>query len=247
MKKRIITNKKRLAAFITSVIVLLGGVSAAIYFGIQAHNRSRQYHQYMADLTEMAQEYPKVEAMLGHLDDYPAELLDLVLRNPETIDFVLGYPDRPSSQAAVSLADSDTAGGIPLLLQWDPRWGYDMYGSSMMALSGCGPTCLSMVASYLTGNTAYSPRVIADYAQKNGHYVHGIGTAWSLMTQGAAAFGLTATEVPLDAGVITKRLREGKPIIVSVKAGDFTTTGHFIVLTDAPAEGRVTVHDPNSR
>jgi hypothetical protein len=29
--------------------------------------------------------------------------------------------------------------------------------------------------------------------------------------------------------------------------GDFTTTGHFIVLTGVNADGSITVNDPNSR
>ena len=41
----------------------------------------------------------------------------------------------------------------PLFLQWDPRWGYTEYGEdSFLGLSGCGPTCLSMVLYYLTGD-----------------------------------------------------------------------------------------------
>ena len=33
---------------------------------------------------------------------------------------------------------------------------------------------------------------------------------------------------------------------LSVRPGDFTTTGHFIVLADLAENGQVTVRDPNS-
>ena len=48
---------------------------------------------------------------------------------------------------------------MPLLLQWDERWGYRYYGDQMMAINGCGPTCLSMVVSYLTQNGRYHPYI----------------------------------------------------------------------------------------
>lgn len=37
------------------------------------------------------------------------------------------------------------AGEIPLLLQWDERWGYSVYGDNMIAVNGCGPTAVAMV------------------------------------------------------------------------------------------------------
>ncbi len=39
------------------------------------------------------------------------------------------------------------AGEIPLLLQWDERWGYSVYGDNMIAVNGCGPTAVAMVVS----------------------------------------------------------------------------------------------------
>ena len=52
-------------------------------------------------------------------------------------------------------------GEIPLLIQWDKRWGYETYGDDLMALSGCGPACLSMVYVGLTGDTDMNPKAMA--------------------------------------------------------------------------------------
>lgn len=66
------------------------------------------------------------------------------------------------------------------------------------------------------------------------------------MTEGARQFGIYGEELGLDEGGIYSALENGHPIICSMKPGDFTTTGHFIVLTGIE-DGRIRVNDPNSR
>lgn len=39
---------------------------------------------------------------------------------------------------------------------------------------------------------------------------------------------------------------KGQPVICSMKPGDFTTTGHFIVLTGLTDDGKLMINDPNS-
>ena len=76
---------------------------------------------------------------------YPASLIALLERNPETESFVLNYPFRESWDGDMSGFSRDT---VPLMLQWDPRWGYEKYGSDMLAITGCGPTSLAMAGYY---------------------------------------------------------------------------------------------------
>ena len=70
-------------------------------------------------------------------------------------------------------------------------------------------------------------------------------TSWGLMTTGCEAWGLVSEELPLTESAVTGALSEGRPIICSVRPGDFTTTGHFILLTGIAEEG-IRVNDPNS-
>ena len=164
-------------------------------------------------------------------------------RNSETLDFVLGYPAHHGDAPAQSLSESlDT---VPLLLQWDARWGYQPYGSSTVAVSGCAPVCLSMAASYLTGDASITPYRVAQYAANAGYYVPGQGTSWSLLTEGAAAFGVNCRQLALDEAQINAALDAGHPVICSMLPGDFTTEGHFIVLYSRTADGYL-VRDPNS-
>ena len=134
----------------------------------------------------------------------------------------------------------------PLLIQWDERWGYIHYGDGIIANSGCGPTALAMVAAGLTGDNSITPYKIASYAGANGYYVAGSGSSWSLMTEAALNFGVAGTEIALSESSVTEELNAGHPIICSMKQGDFTTDGHFIVLTGM-ADGKIQVHDPNSK
>ena len=66
------------------------------------------------------------------------------------------------------------------------------------------------------------------------------------MTEGCEHFGIHGTEISLDENVIKQHLEKGEPIICSMRPGDFTTEGHFIVLA-GEADGKIMVNDPNSR
>ncbi len=196
-------------------------------------------------LQDLAREDPAAQALADHMEDYPQQLLELAVRNPETVDFVRDYP-REKDKAPADTVEEARQGTIPLLLQWDPRWGCAQYGDGPMALNGCGPTALSMVICGLTGDKSATPYAVAQYAQEMGYYVDGAGTSWDLMRLGCEHFGLSARELPLDEGVMKGALEDGEPIICSVGPGDFTTSGHFIVLSGVE-EGNFQVRDPNRR
>ena len=196
-----------------------------------------------AQLQELAREEPRARDILAHLEDYPQELLELAVRNPETVDFVADYPQEKDRTPAETVEEAER-GTIPLLLQWDPRWGCAQYGDGPMALNGCGPTALSMVICGLTGDGTATPYAVAQYAQEMGYYVDGVGTSWELMSAGGTHFGVTARELPLSQSVMENALAAGEPIICSVGPGDFTTSGHFIVLSGLE-DGKFQVRDPN--
>ena len=199
----------------------------------------------LAQLQELAREEPRARDILSHLEDYPQELLELAVRNPETVDFVADYPQEKDRAPAETVEEAER-GTIPLLLQWDPRWGYAQYGDGPMALNGCGPTALSMVICGLTGDRTATPYAVAQYAQEMGYYVDGVGTSWELMSAGGTHFGVAARELPLSQSVMENALAAGEPIICSVGPGDFTTSGHFIVLSGLE-DGKFQVRDPNRR
>ena len=175
---------------------------------------------------------------------FPAGKAEKAVGNPELIHFMfmLGNGDT-SCDSKRTLSEDELSDGIPYLFQWDRRWGFEPYGENNIGFSGCGPTCLAMVLSFLTQNPNLTPQTLADYAMNHDYYESGSGTRWAFMTETAEAYGVAAQSIPLSE--IPTRLTAGSPVIVSVGKGHFTETGHFIVLTDME-DGKIRVHDPNS-
>lgn len=210
--------------------------------------------QWAADRPARSGEYPNAERTIAafcedrelSLSDYPADLVALLERNPETEDFVLHYPMNKDSEPTADLSGYDLTAGVPLFLQWDLQWGHMEYGSGPAALTACGPVCLSMAACYLTGDSAFSPVEMIEFAAKNGYYSPGNGSSWTLISEGAVKLGFDVTEIPLVKQRILDNLEVGNPIICAMGPGDFTTAGHYIVLTGT-TDGLIRVNDPNSR
>lgn len=202
----------------------------------------------MQALEAMASKDPEIEPILQNPGQYPARLLESLARNPELLDFTLDYPDKKGTSGnRIDLSGKYEAGQIPLLMQWDEDWGYAPYGEGFIALDGCGPTCLSMVAVGLTGDTSLNPKAVAAFSEKNGYLDAGTGsTLWTLMSEGAQKLGLSSRELPLDESRMARELSEGHPIVCSLRPGDFTTVGHFIVLYGYE-NGEFLIRDPNSR
>lgn len=179
------------------------------------------------------------------LSAWPKEIVALLEKNPDTKDFVLNYPLKKDQNAEIDLTEHLSSTNIPLLFQWDQRWGYQRYAGEVMGLSGCGPTCLSMVCLYLLDDARYTPAYVAEFSEENGYSVDGSGSSWTLISEGGKKLGLDVTEIPLDENRIIKNLELGNPIICVVGPGFFTSTGHFIVITGYE-DGYVKVNDPNS-
>lgn len=176
--------------------------------------------------------------------EIPESLVELMEKNPETEDFVKNYPNR--EEKPVDLSGYDRSQGVPLFLQWDPQWGYETYGSDLIAITGCGPTSLAMAGYYLTGDARFSPDQVAAFAENNFYYSQGNGSKWTLISEGAPRLGLRVQEIPLWETSIREELLRHHPVIVAVGPGDFTATGHFLVLTGYE-NGQFRLNDPNSR
>ena len=194
---------------------------------------------------KLAKKDSDYQEIYDHYDEYPESLMLALSNNSEMLDFVKGYLST-EHVASGGLTREECKADIPLLIQWDKRWGYATYGNSDVAISGCAPTCLSMVVVGLTGNTEATPAAVAAYAEEAGYYQKGTGTSWSIMTEGCEHYGIHGQELSLDRNVIMKHLDAGEPIICSMRPGNFTTAGHFIVLVKE-VDGKIMVNDPNSK
>ena len=234
-------SRKGLAVLLIAVLLVLGGLACR-------RPLMQLYRDIRFQLSDPTETELKVKAYADKMGisygAYPESLIELLERNPETEDFVLNYPFR--QEESYDLTGVDRSDGVPLLLQWDSRWGYEKYGSDMIAITGCGPVCLAMTGYYLTGDgETFDPAAVAAFAEKNGYYASGYGSSWTLISEGGVKLGLDVTEIPLVEKRMKDNLEVGNPIICAMGAGDFTSSGHYIVLVGLE-DGKFRVNDPNS-
>lgn len=193
----------------------------------------------------------KIQNNQSMLDDimnstqYPKQLKELALKNEEALEFVYDYPAEHVKEHTIDLTEEASMDSVPLFVQWDKRRGYEKYSGNFFAASGCGPTTLSMVVVYLTHNREASPIAVAKYSKEAGYSVDGSGSSWTLISEGCRHYGVKAKAVALDESRMKAELDEGHPIVVNVGPGDFTDTGHFMVITGYDDEG-FSINDPNS-
>lgn len=191
-------------------------------------------------LYKFAEKRPETYFIIEEHKKYPQELLLSLSYNPELFDFVMDYPTKVDHDYQVDLSN-----GIASLRQFDERWGSASYGDSILAVSGCGPTALSIVASYLKNDSSITPLKVARMSEKLGFYIEGVGTDWQLMSKGAEKLGLNVHNGVVSKHAFKQAFDHHRIIIASMMPGDFTKVGHFIVLTGMKND-KVNVIDPNS-
>lgn len=206
-----------------------------------------------ASLEEQAPGNDKLSTIINEADvlaplgeDSQLQLLKLAAEEPRSYDFILGINERYPDEAGQSYAEPIPEGRIPLLLQWDMRWGYVTYSSAPIGLAGCCPTALSMVYMGLTGNADKTPYDMAMLARSMDCETETEGTMAYFLTEAAPGLGLQAEYFAPDAGRLVASLSAGKPVIINVGKGDFTDGGHFIVACGLADDGTVLVNDPFS-
>lgn len=205
----------------------------------------RTYPEILERLEDLGEESELIRQVAADSRSYPEKLLEALANNPELADFAAHYLEKKGTVTGEGLTESEKEQDFPLFLQWDPRWGYLSYGDdSVVGLSGCGPTALSMVLYYLTGREELTPDRIAEYSMENGYYISGTGTAWLLLEDVPRRYGVSVDQPAPDAAALRQSLDGGAMVICSMGPGDFTIGGHFIVIYGYTEEGFL-VNDPN--
>ena len=203
--------------------------------------RSRQ--EAIDKLKELSRWYPSLYFVCENQDRYPTDLLLTCAGNPEMADFLYGYLTCDNT-VNEGFTDAEQPEDYPLFLQFDPRWGYLPYGTTgNVASAGCGPTCLSMAIFYLTGDRTCTPGMIAQYSLKNGYYVNGVGTQWSLITEYPERYGLNSYQISWSESTMKSELDKGRILIASARPGNFTSGGHFVLIYGYDENG-FKINDP---
>lgn len=131
--------------------------------------------------------------------------------------------------------------------QSDVRWGNYLWGGKdPLVTYGCGPTVMAMVITSLTGNQVL-PTDVANWAAANNSWCPGEGSYHRLITDGAAAYGLSAIPIKnYTVEGIKQILDSGQLVIALMRKGHFTQQGHFIIITNYTTEGTFHIADSNN-
>lgn len=126
---------------------------------------------------------------------------------------------------------------VPHLYQTD--YAHIRYGKGNMATSGCGITCVAMVASYLT-DSYYDPGELGVYYYRKGQ------SPAARMLRAADDIGIKYQPKTNAFQEVVEALQDGHVVIYLLNgSSDFNTQyGHFIVLTGITEDGRILINDP---
>jgi hypothetical protein len=228
----------------------------------------KSYKLKRSKILEFYKNIDKVE-ITNNGDDYliqnislsPEATADLYFQTKEDKDFYLTsyqnyltfYEENtqinvPPQQTSTTYNGKLTYGAngmnIPLFKQGGGQpWSSVPYGNGTIASSGCAPTSLSMVITYLTGKTVTPANVVSWTG--NRYYISGQGSTWGIFAACAAHWGISCRNLGKDTQSILTSLSQGKPVIASMGPGTFTKGGHLIVLRGVTEDGKILVNDPS--
>jgi len=240
----------------TSAVILETAIQTeAAEWSVVADNSEDDISSYLSYSLDTADDCREVLSLYAadHGFDifaYPNEVVNFLIKNHEALEFVLRYPELAGSQDDIDVVkDIDVSGDfsplkVPYYYQYDLRWGYRSYADGLLGINGSGPTALSMVASYLTGNSDFNPAWVAMYSENNGYSMTG-GTSWTLMSDGAYNLGIDVTAISADQQRIDNNLDVGNLVMCLMGPGDFTDTVQYIVIVGKTDEG-YEIRDPGS-
>lgn len=126
---------------------------------------------------------------------------------------------------------------------------YGAISGATIKSHGCGPTSMAIVISSFK-NQDISPVETTNWACSNGYCTES-GSAHALIPALAAQYGLSSSnEIASNGNLqpIVDALASGNSLVVVLaKSGEFTKSGHFLVLTGIDSSGNISIADPASR
>lgn len=139
-----------------------------------------------------------------------------------------------------------SANSVVYYNQTDEDWAGHSYGKNHIGAAGCCPTSMAICISTLTGKKV-TPIMVADWMAGKGYYVYGSGTMHAAVPAAAKHWKLKSKGLGKSKTEVQKALKSGKLVVAIMAKGDFTSGGHYIVLSGITKKGRIQVADCGSR
>lgn len=142
-------------------------------------------------------------------------------------------------------------------LQTDARWAKKPYRvkgeTSTIGSAGCGPTAAAMLIETITGKT-YTPEDACAWSVAHGYKALNQGTYYAYFAPQFAEFGIKCWQLnwtnayhnpnakSFDQAL--EYLKQGYYLIALMKKGNWTSSGHFVVVWWE--DGKIRINDPAS-
>lgn len=197
------------------------------------------------ELKEKLKENKKYEWIAAHTSSYDdPKIIELALREPSALDFVYKWPK--AEKIAHTYDEGVIKGSAPKLYCWDERWGYVNYGGLPLAITGSGPTTMSMAYMATVGKCDKTPATMAKIATDAGCVSESGETSPEFFTTQGAKIGVTCKEVDLSSNTATNALSQRHLVIAHMNKAPKDIGPHWILIADHQRNGLVTVYDPSS-
>ena len=121
------TKRHRQLKYVIHLIILVLIILAAILIMLQKSEDKPNLNKTVDNVNDELLTFARENNL--SLDDWPKELLTMLEKNPEAKEFVLNYPIKKDVRPSIDLSAYTDCQDVPLLLQWDERWGYTEYGN----------------------------------------------------------------------------------------------------------------------
>lgn len=118
------------------------------------------------------------------------------------------------------------------------------FGNRYIGQNGCGITTFAMLATYMTDSYQTPPVMAAQYKQYYDDETH--GTNGDLFINVPCEMGFYLDKVSYDLEEVIQALKKGQVVISRQEKGDFTSSGHYILIQHYNQEdGTFQVRDSN--
>ncbi|MDD7305960.1 MAG: C39 family peptidase [Peptoniphilaceae bacterium] len=214
---------------------------ASIFDLSYRQEKTADYSKLKNNLEKEANNNPMVLWLWENFDSLSDIEQKLIGNDSDTIEFVYNYENNITDFPYQEGVSKDYNRLTPYYIQRDKRWAYKSLSSSNIGFAGCGPTSMAMVLARLENDSSITPLTIAEDANS---YMSENGISWQFFTDEANKYQRSIENISIDEESMINALEKG-PLIVSVGPGNFTLSGHILVI-DTYENGKFIINDPNS-
>ena len=119
-------------SFIRKIVFVVIGL--LVLANINYQNTTREINKNAIDNSATEEksitDKEKLDKIYNDKDSYPEELLEMLSRNNDMLDYVYKYKENKGKVFANDIGKIER-NTVPLLFQYDERWGYGMYGDEI--------------------------------------------------------------------------------------------------------------------